>query len=237
MRSRRLALVVVALAFLSACGSTEKSSQPAGSDGGDKNASSSSKGDDKKPTVTIVDFGFGQNKYSVEAPVIVTTDSEAALGESVTVSVNFLDANGQILGTETQVESFNWPGQQLVLPVSGSSLPDRAKVAKIEPSVSLSDYGMSEDAKDPLPVLNSTEIKKGEFGDWTASFAFTNDTEEDLKNLRVGVVCYDAANKVIGGTSTYPELAPTGKTIRIEADPTVSAKPDSCKAFVNYDVS
>ena len=238
MRSRLLVpLVVVILSVISACGSSEddsSSSTPAGSDGGDKNASSDA--EDEKPTVEIVDSGFGQSEYTTEAIVIVTTNSEAALGESVTVSVNFLDAGGQILATAEQIESFNWVGQQLVLPVTPSDLAENAKVASIEPSASLSDYGMGQEAKAPLPVLESTEIKKGEFGGYTASFAFTNETDSDLKSLRVGVACYDTANGIIGGTSTYPELAPAGKTIRISADPTVASKPASCKAFVNYDV-
>ena len=236
--SHWLAGVVAALLLLSACGSSEDSSassEAAGSDGGSQNAAS--EGTDEKPRVEIVSSGFGQSEYSVEGIVVVTTDSEAALGEFVTVSVNFLDAAGQILATEEQVESLNWVGQELVLPVTPYDIADNAKVASIEPSASLSDYGMTEPAEAPLPVLEATAIKKGEFGGFTASFGFTNETDVDLENLRVGVVCYDAAGKIMGGTSTYPELAPAGKTIRIDADPTVATKPASCKAFMNYDVS
>jgi hypothetical protein len=235
MHLRSLAALFVAVSLLSSCGGTgSSSSSPAGSDGGDKNASSESKSD--KPTVEIVDFGFGQSETSAQGIVIVSTDSEAAIGEFVTVTANFLDADGQIIATEEQVESFNWVGQELVLPVwlylDGKP---NAKVVSIEPSATLSDYGMREAASAPLPVLEATEIKKTEYGDgYNASFGFTNETTEDLTDLRVGVACYNAANKIIGGTSTYPELAPVGKTIRIDAEATVSEKPASCKAFVNY---
>jgi len=167
--------------------------------------------------------------------VIVTTDSEAAIGEFVTASVNFLDAEGQILATAEQIESFKWVGQELAMPVTPDDLDGKAKVASIEPSASLSDYGMAEESKAPLPVLDSTEVKKGEYGGFTTSFALTNDTDADLKSPRVGVVCYDAAKKIIGGTSMYPDFVPAGKTIRIDAEPTVSGKPASCKAFVNYE--
>ena len=146
-----------------------------------------------------MDFGSGQSKCCNQGMVVVTTDSEAAIGESVTVTANLLDADGQILATVEQIESFNWIGQELASP-------------------------------------SRPEIKAGEFSDYTASFAFTNETDADLENLRVGVVCYDAAQKIIGGTTTYLELAPANYTIRIDADPTVSGKPASCKAFVNYDV-
>lgn len=184
----------------------------------------------------IVASGFGQSGEYTQGIVVVTTDDEAAIGESVTVAVNFLDADGQIIATEEQVESFSWVGQELVLPVWLDQSPSKTKVASIEPSVSLSDYG-SEEAKAPLPVLDATEIKKAEYGDgFTASFGFTNETQSDLKDLRVGIACYNAANNIIGGTSDYPELASAGKTIRIDADVMVSGKPATCKAFVNYGV-
>lgn len=232
----RLVPFIAAMVFLSACSSADTDPKtPAGSDGGDQNATADSDDDGDAPSVEIVASGFGQSKYSTQAMVVVTTDDESAIGESVTVSVNFLDAEGMILNTTEQIESFKWVGQELALPVSPYDLDEKAKVASIEASASLSDYG-SEPARAALPVLESTEIVKGQFSDWSASFGFTNDTDEDLKDLRVGVVCYDAAGAVIGGTSTYPELAPAGKTIRITSDPTVSSKPSSCKAFVNYDV-
>lgn len=210
----------------------DKELSPAGSDGGSKNAGSGRSDDTVK--VEIVDSGFGQGEYTTQAMVIVTTDSEAAIGEFVTVSVNFLDAKGQILATAEQIESFTWVGQEIAMPVTPTDLNEKTTVASIDPSVSLSDYGMADESKAPLPVLDSTEIKKGEYGGLTTSFALTNDTDADLESPRVGVVCYDAAEKIIGGTSTYPDFVPAGKTIRIDAEPTVSGKPASCKAFVNY---
>jgi hypothetical protein len=121
------------------------------------------------------------------------------------------------------------------MPVTPTNLDEKAKVASIEPSVSLSDYGMAEESRAPLPVLDSTEVKEGENGGFATSFALTNDTNADLKSPRVGVVCYDVAEKIIGGTSTYPDFVPAEKTIRIDAEPTVSGKPVACKAFVNYE--
>jgi hypothetical protein len=235
MHTRWLAPLVALVFLLAACGGTaeDKEKSPAGSDGGSKNAGSGSA--DDAPKVEIVDSGFGKGDYGTQAMVIVTTDSEAAIGEFVTASVNFLDSEGQILATAEQIEAFKWVGQELAMPVTPDGLDGKAKVASIEPSASLSDYGMAEESKAPLPVLDSTEVKKGEFGGFITSFALTNDTDADLKSPRVGVVCYDAAKKIIGGTSTYPDLVPAGKTIRIDAEPTVSGKPASCKAFVNYE--
>ena len=96
MRSRWLAPFIVLISLLSACGSTEEnpsSSAPAGSDGGDKNASSGST--DEKPTVEIVDSGFGQSDCCTQGIVIATTDSEAAIawsGEDGVALVRVTDA-------------------------------------------------------------------------------------------------------------------------------------------------
>lgn len=186
-------------------------------------------------SVEILDSGFGQNEYGTQGIAVVTTDDEAAVGEMVTVTANFMDAEGQIIATEEQVESFGWVGQELVLPISVFIDDPAVKVDRIDVSASLSDYG-SREAKDPLPVLEAAEVKAGQYGGHTAAFEFTNESGTDLEDLRVGVVCYDASAAIIGGTSTYPSLVPAGKTIRIEADPTVSDDPASCKAFLGYGV-
>lgn len=242
MRLKLIAPFVLLLGTVAACSDSEQDSTPSsiGKDGGARNATSN--GEDvaaTEPSTAIVDAGFGATDDAAQAMIVVTTTDANAIGESVTVTVNFLDKEGQILATEEQVESFNWVGQELAMPVwlYLEDLPGNPQIASIDPSVSVSDYGMKDEPQAPLPVLDSTEIRKGPYGDTVASFAFTNDSSEELTDLRVGVVCYNPAGKIVGGTSTYPELAPAGKTIRIDADVTVTGKPSTCKAFVNYDVS
>lgn len=238
MRTGRIVSLISVLLVLSACGggsdeSNPSASAPAGSDGGDQNASSEGEDGDDEPAVEVVDFGFGESDSSVQGMVILTTEDEAAVGEFATVTVNFLDADGQIIATEEQVETFTWVGQDLVLPVS--LYDPGATVVSMEPSVSLSDYGDPAPDVAPLPVLEATEIQEPSPGRYTASFAFTNETDSDLEDLRVGVVCYDEAMEIIGGESTYPSVAPAGNTIRIDAEYlTVSGTPASCDAYMNY---
>jgi len=134
-----------------------------------------------------------------------------------------------------QVESFSWVGQELVLPITAANIKAKNRVARIEASLAISDHGISPEPKAPLPVLNATQISGNDYGmGFKAAFAFTNETDVDLQDLRVGVVCYNKAQKIIGGGVTYPNLAPAGKTIRIDTDLTVSSKPTACKAFLNY---
>lgn len=189
---------------------------------------------EESPAVEIVDSGFGQNGTFTQGVVIVTSTGERSVGEFVTVSVNFLGTEGEILSTEEQVESFNWVGQELVLPISFLTDRSDVTVASMDPSVTLSDYGGGNSGRAPLPVLEATEITPSQSGEYIASFEFTNETGEDLEGLRVGTVCRDETGEINGGTSTYPSLAPAGRTIRIDANVTVSGQPASCDAYLNY---
>lgn len=226
MRKHMIA-ILAATALLSSCGGTTAT---------DTKKPNASGGD--KPSVEVIASGFGQSDQYVQAIVIVTTDSKASVGESATASVNFLDGDGEILGTEEQVEGFKWVGQELVLPV-WLDLSDnaKAKVASIAVSTKISDYGSAEQPASPLAPIEAKSIKKNEYGASTAAFEFTNSGDEDLSSPRIGIVCYDAAGKIVGGSSEYPDLVAAGKTVRIDSDVTVSDIPASCKAFPSYDVS
>ena len=59
-------------------------------------------------------------------------------------------------------------------------------------------------------ILESEQIGEKPFNGIVASFTFTNNTAEDLTDLRVGVVCYDAAAGIIGGGSDVPDPAAAG---------------------------
>jgi hypothetical protein len=238
MRLGTLIASAAVLILLAGCGSGAEKKPSGGADEGRSVAKSDSSSDDSKPSVKLVAQGFGQSDEYPTGIAIVTTNSKASIGESVTVSANLMDAKGQILATEEQIEQFNWTGQELVLPISFDlSNQPHARATKIEASASISDYGMRGEEKAPLPTLNSAEVKMGEYGGRTASFAFKNTTKDALKGIRVGIVCYNKAGSIIGGSSEYPSLAAPGATIRIDSDVTTSGMPANCKAFPNYDVS
>jgi hypothetical protein len=87
-----------------------------------------------------------------------------------------------------------------------------------------------------LPTLEAIQVGKGEYGTVAAAFELTNQTDADLTDLRVGVVCRDAGGTIGGGASDYPSLVAAGQTIRLDVDVTTSGRPDACTAYPNYDV-
>ena len=106
MRIRSLVAFVFLLSILSACGLTSGSKDPHPTVG-----TEAAKNESEKPIAKIVDSGFGNNGYSTLAVVLVSSVNKAAVGRTVIVSVNFLDAEGQILATSDQTGEFKWVGQ------------------------------------------------------------------------------------------------------------------------------
>lgn len=181
--------------------------------------------------VEIVGTGFAQEGQYVEGVAVVRVNDPKAVGEYITVSMNFLDQGGSILATEGHVEQAWWVGQELALPIS-TELHD-GKAVRVDASVSISDFGDSEDPRSALAPIKSKAIE-GNGGHIVAVFEFTNSAEQELADLRLGVACYDSAGTIVGGDSTYPDPVAPGRTIRIEAEVTTSAEPSSCTAYPTF---
>lgn len=228
IRPLKAMLLACSLPLVAAC-----SSSPSSSSDGTVPAPSST-ADNDSIGVEIVDSGFGQGQYIGLAPVVVKSDDERSIGAFVTASVNFLDDQGAILATETQVESFSWLGQELVLPVT-MSMSDHpgATISAIETSVSINSYGTVE-PQPPLPVVVAESIEPTSYGGTKAVFNIENSTDSPIEGMRVGIVCYDANSNIVGGAFEFPPLLPAAQKIRLDSDLTTSSDAEVCRAFPNY---
>lgn len=218
-----LPMIAAALLF-AGCGGSDDGSAKSGGDGeqGGKQAEAAPE---------LVETGFGQNDEYVQGIAIVKIPKNA-VDRFITVSMNFLDASGEILATEEQVESSTWADQELVLPVFTEV--GEGKVASVEATVAASDYDAQiPEGLEPLEQVKARSIKE-EYGAYKASFEITNQSEEPMKDTRIGAVCRDAANKIVGGGFAFPELIAAGGKAVADIDVTVSSKPESCIAYPNY---
>lgn len=174
--------------------------------------------------------GFGQSGDYLWITSVVRNEAPTG-GQFVTVSFNLLDEGGNLLATESQVESFNAPGQRLAVGTQVDA-PTNGTVASVEATL-LVDEGMAPEFPDVTLEAGEVTLRPDEFGGMTASATLTNPSQETLPGARVGVICTDAAGTIIGGGSAYPDLVPAGGQIVAEVDVIVSGEPASCEMLAN----
>jgi len=231
VRITRAALTAVAATtglLLTGCGGASEADSKA-TDSATAGAAQGATEEENSGGVEVVETGFGQREEYVQGIAVVTAEP---VGEFVTVSMNFLDDSGQIVATEEQVESVSRVGQQLVLPVWLSLDDSKTKVASVEATASISDYGTSGEDYPDLGTYETSEIAKDGY---TAKFRLTNPTDETVESARIGVVCYNDRGDVIGGGSDYPELWPAGGEIVVDASITTTGKPAKCVAHARHE--
>jgi hypothetical protein len=178
---------------------------------------------------TLKASGFGQADEYVWATAVVHNNSDY-VGQTVTVSFNVLDSAGEILATESQVESFSQPGADHVIGTQLSLEPGR-KAAKVEAALDVEASGTFSDQPFPqLPTSNVNVTGKGAYRNVT--FVLTNPLTVAVKDPRIQLACVDGEGAIIGGGSAYPELVPAGGQVKVDTDVIVSGEPKDCTVFV-----
>lgn len=221
-------LAAAILVLLTACAGSDSTDSRTDSASGSA-ASGDETSESPAAGVEVVETGFGQRDEYVQGIAVVTA---GPVGEFVTVSMNFLDDSGQVVATEEQVENVARDGDELVLPVWLSLDDPKVKIASVEATASISDYGSAEEDYPDLGVYETTDISKDGY---TAKFRLANPTDEAVESARIGVVCYNAGGDIIGGGSDYPELWPAGGEIVVDASITTSGKPAKCVAHARHE--
>lgn len=179
---------------------------------------------------TLKASGFGQADEYVWATAVVHNNSEY-VGQTVTVSFNVLDAAGEILGTESQVESFVRPGADHVIGTQVALEPGQ-KAATVEATLDVEASGTFSDKPFPDMPVSDLKVAAGAGGYPAVSFVVSNPLTVPLKDARIQLACTDASGAINGGGSDYPELIPAGGKIKVDAHVIASGEPADCTVFV-----
>ncbi|KQY58897.1 hypothetical protein ASD11_04520 [Aeromicrobium sp. Root495] len=225
---KRIALLAVTLTALSACGG-----EP---DVVEKQTSSESKSEKtkqpEKEQGTLIASGFGQNKDRdyVGLAAVVKNNSDHA-GQTVTVSFNLKNAAGEVINTESQVDSFGWPGQELAVVTEAEA---KEKVVSVEATLLVEDEStfseVDGDTSGYAPV--DAKVASDEYGGTVANIKLTNPTGEVLKSPAVKAICYDADENISGSGYTFPELIAPNGVFADDLDLLVSPGTKSCKIYL-----
>lgn len=182
-----------------------------------------------KPAGSLVASGFGQKDGYVWVTSLVHNDSDR-VGQTVTVQFNALDAAGALVKSTSQVESFSRVGQDLAVGTQ-MDVPGGVQIAAVEATLLIEDNRAF--SSEPAPEMKTTPVTvvPNQYGSSTANFELSNPTDQMVKNLRLGIICYDAANTIVGGGMNFPDLVPPSGKIAVEAHILTTGTPASCKAF------
>ncbi len=156
-------------------------------------------------------------------------NSSKKVGQFVTVQFNLLDSNGRILKSESQLEQFSAVGQRLALGTQ-VDLAKGTRVAKVETTVAVELYS---DGSESFPRIKTGPVRvvKDDFGRPAARFLIINRNRESLRSPRIGVICHDVKNRIVGGGSHYPGLLPAAGKAVVEVSLIATGNPRSCSAY------
>jgi hypothetical protein len=178
---------------------------------------------------TLVAAGFGQHGEYAWVTSLVHNNS-TKVGQTVTVLFNAKDQAGTLLKSVDQVEAFSRVGQDLAVGTQ-LTLSVGAKIATVDTTLLVEDKGVF--SAEPFPELGTTPVTLGTdpYGNVTANFELSNPTGKPVMDPRIGIICYDATNRIIGGGSEYPDVVPPSGRIAVQAHTLTSGIPASCKVF------
>ena len=161
---------------------------------------------------------------------LVQNQSEDNVGRFVTVQFNLYDKSGELIASTEQVESFSRADQALVLGTQ-VDVPDKGKVAKVEATLAMSEYDGGSTDSGPEIKTGKVKFAEDEYGGSVARFEVYNATKSALKDVRVGVICFDSKGRVNGGGSDYPELIPPSGKVLSQTSLIVSGTTERCEAY------
>ncbi|QDB79619.1 hypothetical protein FE251_09720 [Georgenia wutianyii] len=217
MRRIPLALSLVALLSLSACGTEDTTQQPA-----ETVTATAAPTKEEKPSpspapvkespaatedaseeladgIVIREAGVGQEGEYARAVALVET--RGYVGEFLTVHFNVFDADDELIASGEQVEVI--ASEAGTFAVGTMVDVGAARAARVEATHAISDYGMGGKA---LPTIEPAPVTLGDYG--LATIRLTNPTSEPWENLRIGIVCRNAEGAIVGGGDSYPSLVP-----------------------------
>ena len=229
---RKLPILVVAALFV---GGLAGCSSPAPKSSGTKavaespRSTSQSAAEAEPSNAKVEAVGFGRpagSDYLWSSSIV----SGVEPGQFAVVSFNLLGPDGKIVATEAQTEESINPNAKMIVGTQ-VKVPNGKEVTRVEASIGATDYKNTSKPKLQDVILEVSDYAIGEdkYGQPTAEAIITNPSNQQVKQARIGIACFNDKGDIIGGGSNYPDLIPPGGKVKVDASVQVSQKPARCE--------
>ncbi len=181
-----------------------------------------------KQELVVLSTGFGRSESGqVVFAFTIENPNSAYVVEDSQYQVAFYDESGTVIKTESGHIAAVLPSQKLGI-ADTTTLPYGAKAVRAEAQVLGSNYVAAE----PVPTFTITKTQYQDDQYFPKATAIIrNPYDVDLEGVRVSLIAYDAAGKIIGGGWTLQPFilanSQTGTSIDVVAD----GKPASCEVY------
>jgi hypothetical protein len=169
----------------------------------------------------VVESGMSQFTDALDGKVsgswaAILENKGKATAELITVDASYLDANGQVLGADSTFVSVLPPGQQTA--VTGDLFDVPAGVAELELRVSGSDFDSGEVPAPGKVTPDGVNITPSSIGGIKVTGTLVSTFAIDLKSVSAVAVYFDKAGNIVGGSETFVNLVPAGKSSGFQID-------------------
>lgn len=148
---------------------------------------------------------------------------EGLTGEFATVLFNVYDDEDNLVVSQEQVEELGTEGTTFPMGTQ-VEIPSGSTPARVEATVSVSDYGSSSEARAVVaPIESSADAPQ---------FLIKNTTDEAWEDPRVQILCRDDAGEIAGGGSEYPTTIPAGGEFLLSDVHLITSDAATCEAYV-----
>ena len=184
------------------------------------------------PTVAAQGFTADVESDAASYAVVIENPNATPVSRFINVSIDFLDAEGTLLATETQNVNGMLPESETAVAGDASFA---GSAATMEVEISLLN-GLSSPMGATLRENGDYEYRGvqttgADIGEVMTTGAVVSSLESEQVSVPIHVVYYDAAGEVVGGAATLVDRVPPGTEVTFEAS-TAIAVPDIAETRV-----
>jgi hypothetical protein len=187
--------------------------------------------DNQEPIIELVDIGFGVEQGYAGVGFLMRNTSTSDVIDRARYQITGYDTEGYVVDTDSGPAGVFYPGQTLAgfaeIYIAEGFILDRVEVQLLQ-----GESATALTPEFPFTTENVTFIagsySQNVTGIVKISFA------KDINDIKVIAICYNVAEKIIGGGYTYVDFVPANGQSAVEVMVTVSEPPAKVELYPSF---